>query len=333
MNHAVLDRSPSTDACVSDNDTGARQTALLRLLEYLSSISYRFVTTSPASHQRVVARHGSNPGQSREDVLGWSRPFIPGSIDPTVEGLLVAANAIEDDTAGLRRSRLRVSTVHQRLFLHSAFPTRAEDSVFLGPDSYRFADFIARELAHTPLQSGEAVVDIGTGSGVGAVVAADMAPEAQLFMTDINSRALALARINAQAANLRIVAVEGRNLAGIEQPLDLITANPPYVIDPVHRAYRDGGQNHGSEISLEMTHAALPRLKPGGRFLLYTGSAIVGGADLLKAALVEAAETSGCAMRYAELDPDVFGEELEATQYFDVDRIAAVAAVMTKPVE
>jgi hypothetical protein len=333
MTPTLLDRADAADAIASDNEAKARRTSLLGLLEYLSSIDYRFVTISPASHQRVVARYGSKPAQSLEDVLGWSRPFVGGTIDPIVERLLDDAVETDDMAGGLKRSRLRVSTVHQHLFLHSAFPTCAEDSVFLGPDSYRFADFIARELAHTPLQSAGAVVDIGTGSGVGAIVAADMAPQTALFMTDINVRALELARINAQAARLSITAVEGRNLAGLAQPFDLITSNPPYVIDPAHRAYRDGGRHHGGEISLEMTRAALPSLKPGGRFLLYTGSAIVDGVDLLKAALGKAAQTSGCTMTYTELDPDVFGEELETTHYLDVDRIAVVAAVITKPLD
>jgi SAM-dependent methyltransferase len=309
----------------------ARRSALLALLHHLSAVDYHFVTISPASHRRVLARHGTQPARSREDVLGWSRPFAPGTIDPEVERLLQDAEVLEDTADGLRRSRIRVSTVHHRLLLHSAYPTNAEDDVFLGPDSYRFADLISRELAQAPLRPGETIVDIGTGSGIGAIVAADMAPGTAIFMTDINPRALALARINAEAAGLAITAVEGRNLGGVPDPVDLAIANPPYIIDPAGRAYRDGGRQHGGEISVEMACAALAVLKPGGRFILYTGSAIVAGVDLLKAALVDVAGANGCTMRYCEIDPDVFGEELKAAHYRDVDRIAVVAAVMTRP--
>jgi hypothetical protein len=35
-------------------------------------------------------------------------------------------------------------------------------------------------------------------------------------------------------------------------------------------------------------------------------------------------------LRYRELDPDIFGEELEKQAYADVERIAAVAAIATK---
>ena len=318
-----LDRAPDVDAFNEGNP-------LLLLLRYLAETKYRYVTVTPASHQRVVARHCGTPGMTHTDVLGWSRPFIPGSIDPTVERLLGDAGAVEAAGDGLQRSAVRVSTVHQRLFLHSAFPTVAEDSVFLGPDSYRFADLVIGELAAFPLDPGDVVVDMGTGSGVGAVTCAGVAPDTRLFMTDINPRALRFARINADAAGCAITALQGRNLAGLEEGVAVAVANPPYVIDPGHRAYRDGGCNLGGEISLEMARAAATALKPKGRFILYTGSAIVGGTDLLRDGLSEIAQNHGCALQYRELDPDVFGEELELPHYRDVDRIAVVAAIMTR---
>ncbi len=37
------------------------------------------------------------------------------------------------------------------------------------------------------------------------------------------------------------------------------------------------------------------------------------------------------AWRYRELDPDVFGEELEAGVYAHTDRIAAVVLTVTRP--
>ncbi len=36
-----------------------------------------------------------------------------------------------DRKEGLLRSKVRVSSIGERLFLHSAYPTEAEDSVFL----------------------------------------------------------------------------------------------------------------------------------------------------------------------------------------------------------
>ena len=57
---------------------------------------------------------------------------------------------------------------------------------------------------------------------------------------------------------------------------------------------------------------------------------IVRGEDGLRAALADLAGKQGCTLDYAELDPDVFGEELERDAYRDVDRIAVVVAVFTR---
>ena len=63
--------------------------------------------------------------------------------------------------------------------------------------------------------------------------------------------------------------------------------------------------------------------------VLYTGVAIIGGVD----AVLEAARPRlrGWAWSYREIDPDVFGEELEQPAYGDVDRIAAVVLTANKP--
>ena len=39
---------------------------------------------------------------------------------------------------------------------------------------------------------------------------------------------------------------------------------------------------------------------------------------------------SGCSLRYDEIDPDIFGEELERPRYAEVERIAAIGAVIRK---
>jgi hypothetical protein len=79
---------------------------------------------------------------------------------------------------------------------------------------------------------------------------------------------------------------------------------------------------------LALTTTALDRLSPGGRVILYTGSAIIGGRDALCAALEQCAATGGHILHYRELDPDVFGEELDKAAYRDVDRIALIAAII-----
>ena len=64
--------------------------------------------------------------------------------------------------------------------------------------------------------------------------------------------------------------------------------------------------------------------------MLYTGAAIVDGTDPLLDALRQELDGSGHRWTYRELDPDVFGEELDEPAYADVDRIAAVALVVQR---
>ena len=68
-------------------------------------------------------------------------------------------------------------------------------------------------------------------------------------------------------------------------------------------------------------------LGPRGRVLLYTGAAVVAGQMPLMAELADAATVHGCTLRWRELDPDVFGEELDLDAYAGVERIAAIGVV------
>ncbi len=309
---------------ISINDEAAY--ALLRLS---AERGYCFVTPTPASHARVVARPGRQAARNVDDVLGWSMPFAADVLDPELLRLLDEAGALVED-GRQRRSRFRVSSLHADLYLHSAYPTLAEDAVFFGPDSYRFADLIAAELDANPLPDGARVLDIGGGAGVGAIVAAHRCERCTVTMTDINPAALRLAAINARAAGVSVEMVEGSGLGDVPGAFDLVTINPPYIIDDAGRTYRDGGGMHGGQLSLDLAGAAAERLAPGGRVLLYTGSAIIDGRDPLFEALCDRADALGLALSYREIDPDVFGEELEQPAYADVDRIALVAAVISR---
>jgi methylase of polypeptide subunit release factors len=227
---------------------------------------------------------------------------------------------------GLCRSRVRVASVDDRLFLHSAYPTDEADSVFFGPDSYRYVRFLHGELPRFPPT--RRLVDIGAGGGVGAIMAAALLPGARLTATDINPVALRWARVNARHAGVELEIIEGPGLEAVEGPVDLVIANPPFVADPAGRLYRDGGGMRGARLSLDWALAAAQRIEPGGAILLYTGSAIVAGRDELREALAAQLPALGCSLRYAEIDPDIFGELLDQPGYEAVERVAAVGAVI-----
>jgi SAM-dependent methyltransferase len=307
---------------VIDADEG-----LLDLLRALGAEGYRFVTVTPETHRRLLDRTPGRLARDLRDVFGWNLPFEDGLLPPPVRDSLDRSGMVERED-GLLRSRVRVASVGDRLFLHSAFPTDAADSVFFGPDSYRYARFLAGEIAR--LRPVRRIVDIGAGSGVGAILTASLMPGARVTGTDINPAALRFARINAAHSEVALETIETSGLDGVEGPVDLVVANPPFVADSAGRLYRDGGGTHGTGLSLDWTLAAARRIEPGGTILLYTGSAIVDGRDGLRDALAEWLPGLGCSLRYEEIDPDIFGELVNQAGYGDVERVAAVNAVVTK---
>ena len=118
-------------------------------------------------------------------------------------------------------------------------------------------------------------------------------------------------------------------LNNVEGEFDLLIANPPYLMDPDARAYRHGGGDFGEGLAIQILQSAKARLSDAGTLLLYTGATIVDGADAFREA-VEARMKPGQEYSYREVDPDVFGEELESGPYRNADRIAAVVLTMTK---
>jgi methylase of polypeptide subunit release factors len=300
--------------------------ALLELLRLLKAAGYRFTTPAPSTHRRVLLRRGGQAARDLTDVLGWNMRFADGLLDTDILAALHGAKALIRHGAQWV-SRYRVASLDDDLYVHSGFPT-AQHSVFFGPDSYRFAHFIQR--AAPELKARARILDIGAGSGVGGVVAARLAKQPRLILADINAKALALAAVNAQAAGHAAILIPCEGLPPGEDLFDLIVANPPYIGGAPGKTYADGGGELGLDLSIAWARDAVQRLAPGGRFLLYSGSAITRGLDPLRTALAPIAQAAGCSFRYDELDPDVFPGTLIQPAYWGVERIAAVGAVFEK---
>jgi release factor glutamine methyltransferase len=128
------------------------------------------------------------------------------------------------------------------------------------------------------------VVDLGTGSGAVARAIASERPHWQVTATDVSAEALAIARAN--AAQLKLSAIDFRQgswfapLAGTR--FDLIVSNPPYVAadDP---ALTDPALAHEPRLALTpgadalsclraIARVAPQHLDPGGWLLLEHGN-------------------------------------------------------------
>lgn len=302
---------------------------LVRLGRLLQQSGYAFTTISPPSHRRVNAREHHALAQDLRGVFGWNRPFEAATVSAEVLQLMddVGILLAED---GQFRSALRASTLGGQLYFHSAYPTRDVDSVFFGPDTYRYEQVIAAALgANRPVMR---AVDIGSGAGPGAVLVARAHPQALVWAVDINPRALALTALNAQLAGARNVRVAQSDLLkGVDGQFDLIVANPPFMMDDDQRTYCHGGGQLGEGLSHAIVDSAIERLAPGGQLVLYTCLPIIDGSDPFRQQAGARLTAAGCQWQYRELDPDVFGGELGDDLHRHTDRIAAVALVATRP--
>ena len=325
-------------------------TALGLVLRHLAGSGYSFTTPTPLTHSRVLAHRGEQMATNLRDVFGWNLPFKIATCDGMTRELLAAmrgagvlqtlGNAAQ--TRGdVLQSRVRVASVGDDLFVHSAYPTTQDDAVFFGPDTYRFARFVQQALAVDAASAGSPmrILDVGCGTGVGGIVAARALAHLgplEVSMNDINPLALQYTAVNAAHANLTGTTIKpalGNALRAVKGDFDLIISNPPYLADTAKRAYRHGGERLGRALSVRIGEESLARLAPGGRLLLYTGVAIVNGIDSFLAEMQALLADGQFDWSYCEIDPDVFGEELEQAVYAHVDRIAAVGLTVVRKME
>lgn len=307
----------------------SRPTALIALGSYLQAQGYTFTTVTPLTHQRVNRRPANAWAQDLADIFGWNRPFRRVDVSDTLFHLMQQAQVLEPDGEHAWRSTVRWASLGGQLFVHSRFPTVEADAVFFGPDTYRFCQAIEAQLAarQAPVRR---AADIGCGAAPGALVLARHCPQAQVCAVDINPQALDFAAINAELAGVDLQLYEGSLLEPLAGEFDLIVSNPPYMLDVERRAYRHGGDALGADLSLAIVEAALPRLAPGGSLLLYTGVAMLKGGDPFWQQCRRQLNAERFSWHYRELDPDVFGEQLEEPGYASVERIAAVALSVTR---
>lgn len=324
----------------------------VELLQILAQQAYRFITVTPLTHDRFLARNTA-AGKNMQEIFGWNMPFELAILSPQLRRVMleaglvqpVSTNCLADDHAEniaaknrMLKSSVRVSSLGDDLLLHSAFPTSACDAVFFGPDTYRFSRFIRQALRHTAtdlagLDRPLRVLDIGCGSGAGGMAVARSLRGRKLDLTlnDINPVALDYARVNMEAAAIDAHFLLGDVFTTPHGEFDLIISNPPYMKDSAGRAYRNGGDRLGLDFSMRVVQHSINHLAPGGRLLLYTGVAMTAHTDPFLEDLIPLLAETGCHWSYDEIDPDVFGEELEQPAYAAAHRIAVVGLVVTRP--
>lgn len=310
-----------------------QQRALLYLLNFLAQQHYRFTVITPLSHERVFIRKQnlSDTARNLKDIFGWNLPFSAEDLDQSLFLILKNAELIHlQEQQWL--SHVRVASLGDQLFIHSAFPTIETDAVFFGPDTYRFYYHLKQYLLNQT-QAIRRSVELCCGASPVALAIARLLPDsAEIFTADINPKALFYSQVNKDFTGVSNLFPTQSNLfSNLDGHFDLIFANPPYLMDLHERHYRHGGNKlDGTELALNILKQGITRLTPHGTLFLYTGVAIRhDGNKFLDAVDRWIQDYPDFKYSYEEIDPDVFGEELEQPAYQHIERIAVALVKLT----
>jgi SAM-dependent methyltransferase len=142
---------------------------------------------------------------------------------------------------------------------------RMQDIVFsaLTEDTERFLELL-------PAEPCESLLDLGTGAGVAALVAAGSATH--VWAVDITERAARFAQFNQRLNAVdNVTVLQGDLYAPVHDlRFDRIVIHPPYV-PALHQTliYQDAGLD-GQDITRRAVSGLAPHLNPGGRFYCLT---------------------------------------------------------------
>ena len=141
----------------------------------------------------------------------------------------------------------------------------------LNPKLFRTGEFLAHTLASVPIPEDATVLDMGTGTGIGAIAASERA--AHVVAVDVNPEAVRCARINVLLNEVeeRVDVLEGDLFAPLDgRCFDLVLFNPPYFRgEPrtlMERAF------YASDVVDRFAAGLQDHLRPGGKTLLLLSS-------------------------------------------------------------
>lgn len=128
---------------------------------------------------------------------------------------------------------------------------------------------IEKVLERLDPETDESIVEVGVGSGVISIVLAQHLHKASFLASDISEDALCVARKNLELKSMsdRIKLVHTDLLEGIDQKIDILVSNPPYIengiklesnldYEPQNALY---GGNVGDEILQRLINEAVRR--------------------------------------------------------------------------
>ena len=227
------------------------------------------------------------------------------ALEPVETDALVQMGLAELDE-NLVRPLARVSS-HEGVLVASDVVTRPDRPDFVtgpSPSAQRVERLTIRKPVRTAL-------DLGTGSGVQALIAARHSE--RVVGVDVNERGLAFARFNAELN--RVTNIDLREGSWFEpvgdERFDLIVANPPYVVSPDNEfLYRDGDLA-ADAVTQHLLRGVPAHLEEGG-FAHVMGNWTHGRDEDWRAPVEAWLAGSGCdalLLKYVTIDPVAYAAQ------------------------
>lgn len=248
---------------------------------------------------KIAHGHGTTSATDEAAFLILETLHLPvDDINPWLEATLLESErqALAEVIRRRVETRMPAAYLVRRAYIHGV-PFYVDERVIV-PRSY------IGELMCTGIFGGEdapliedvsqvtSVLDLCTGSGCLAILAAGIFPEAEVDAADLSADALDVARINVDDHDVadRVSLLEGDLFDAVEgRTYDLIISNPPYVAGPEVHAFPPEyghepvmahiGGDDGLDIVRRILEKAADHLNPGGALLCEIGT----GRELLVA--------------------------------------------------
>lgn len=221
-----------------------------------------------------------------------------------LDGLIEAGLVRQDD--GAVTGAIRVTPYAGLLLAHDS-----DSAEHLHSDIVTGVNQAAKTLASlTPREEVSTALDIGTGNGLQALLAAVHVD--RVVATDVNVRALGFTELSATLSGLTNIEVrEGSLYEPVQgETFDLVVCNPPYVISPDTRfVYRDGGMRGDDMTKLVMSE--MPEHLNEGGLAQMLGNWVHGESEEWSAPAKRWLEGSGCdvlLLHHASVDPLNYAE-------------------------
>ena len=192
---------------------------------------WRYAMTTLARHQACFGQGTTCAAEDAAFLVLGALALPLGTLDPFADAALTSDECDRLHALLERRVRERIPTAYVLGFTELMGVRFEVDPSVLIPRSY-VAELLVVDEAPWLENPPGSVLDLCTGSGCIAVLAARAFPQARIVASDISADALRVAARNVRLHGLedRIDLVQGDGLHAVTgQRFDLILCNPPYV--------------------------------------------------------------------------------------------------------